>query len=57
MDDRHQKIREIAERELSYTAHDLAHTERVLRMCLILTKEEPEKNPPAPLYKTSQVYS
>jgi len=40
MDDRHQKIREIVERELSYTAHDLAHTERVLRLCLTLAKEE-----------------
>lgn len=42
MDDRHQKIRKIVERELSYTAHDLAHTERVLRLCLTLAKEEPD---------------
>lgn len=42
MDQRYQKIREIVARELSYTAHDLAHTERVLSLCLTLAKEEPE---------------
>lgn len=40
MEKRHQKIREIVERELSYTAHDLAHTQRVLSLCLALAKDE-----------------
>jgi len=42
MEEREQKIRDIVERELSYTAHDLAHTERVLNMCLALAEGEAE---------------
>ncbi len=40
MEYKHRKIREIVERELSYTAHDLAHTERVLNLSLTLAQEE-----------------
>jgi len=40
MEEKLQKIREIVERELSYTAHDLAHTERVLKLCLTLAQLE-----------------
>lgn len=40
MDDKYQRIKWLVEREMSYTAHDLAHTERVLKLSLTLARDE-----------------
>jgi uncharacterized protein len=42
MEEKYQKIKEIVEKELSCSAHDIEHVLRVYNLCLLLTKDEPD---------------
>ena len=42
MEEKHQRIREIMERELSCSAHEMEHVARVYNLCLRLAESEPE---------------
>jgi len=42
MDDRHQRLREIAERELISSAHNMEHVLRVYNLCLHLAENDPD---------------
>ncbi len=41
MEEKYQKIKEIVEKELSCSAHDMEHTIRVYNLCLHLAKDKP----------------
>ena len=42
MEEKYQKIKEIVEKELSCSAHNMDHVMRVYNMCLRLAKDEPD---------------
>jgi uncharacterized protein len=42
MGEKYQKIKEIVEKELSCSAHDMEHVMRVYNLCLHLAKDEPD---------------
>ncbi len=42
MEEKHQKIKEIVEKELSCSIHNIEHIMRVYNMCLHLSKDEPD---------------
>jgi len=42
MEEKHQRIKEIVEEELSCSAHDMKHVMRVYNLCLYLARDEPD---------------
>lgn len=42
MEEKYQKIKEIVEKELSCSAHDMEHVMRVYNLCLHLAKDDPD---------------
>lgn len=44
MEEKHQKIKEIVEEELSSSAHNMEHVMRVYNSCINLAKDEPDIN-------------